>query len=430
MRHPKRYVATNGDVSWRVRYRSTSGTEKSETFYDEATAVEFAQLVKALGVARALAYIDERQRAEGDHRDRALTVDDLFARWHDWKAAKDRKGQTRRVRSARTVGDYERMYRHRIKPTLGGRPANLVSQSDVQGWVDALGAELAPKTVADYHSLLHQVYKWGLHPSRALVVGDPCQETDLPRRMRKPPKGLQPAEWQILHQAATNVDPAAADLLLFLVATGWRWSEAAAVQTMAVDHWTEDGKSFTFVTMGRVLRRTDHGFEFIDDQAKSASGFRRVRITGAAERMVLWRIEGRAPTDLILTTARGGRWRYEHFYNRVWARPKHGDDTPNRVRILEEAARLGLDRPGLTPHWLRHTHVGMLILAGENITAIQRRLGHASIKTTNDTYGRMIEDATQVGLDKLAAMIGEPISRPGLSAGDLSRERRASPPRP
>jgi integrase len=401
MRHPKKHVAANGDVSWRVRYRSPDGTEKSETFYDEDTAHEFAHLVKALGPARAVAYIDART-ADDEAVNTALTVDDLFAKWMEHKSARDRKGELRHVKSERTLLDYRRMYKAHIRDEFGAKPANLISPLDVQAWIDRLGDKLAPKTIADYHSLLHGLYTWAIHPTRGLVIVDPCTETQLPKRRKKPAKGLRPQEWQILHAAARKVDRDAADLILFLVGTGWRWSEAVAVRVMDVDHY---GPGKTYVTMGRVLRREGNTYVFVDD-AKSEAGARRVRLVGEAEEMVLRRIEGKPPTALILTAPTDGRWHYPSFHKRYWTRPPRNDDAPKRARILEVAAEMGLDRPDITPHWLRHTQAGMLILAGEPLPAIQRRLGHASIKTTVDTYGRMVEDASDEGLSKLAAMLG------------------------
>lgn len=402
MRTPIKHVAKNGDVSYRVRYRSADGRERSETFYSVDAAEEFAYLVKALGPARALAYIDARVK-DGDVPGSALTLADVYAQWFEWKGARNKKGELRRVKSVRTLLDYERMWKGRVGPAFGDKPANLISPTDVQKWVE--GLDLSPKTVADYHSLLHGIYTWAIHPTRGLVVVDPCSETQLPARRKKPPKGLRPIEWQTLHAAARIVDEDAADLLLFLVSTGWRWSEAVAVRVMDVDHY---GTGQTYVTMGRILRREGNHFEFIDD-SKSEAGMRRVRIVGDAEQMVLRRIYGRRPDDLILTNRLGHKWRYDGFYTRVWKRPaKDKDPAPRRGRILEEAKRLGLDRPDLTPHWLRHTQAGMLILAGESLPAIQRRLGHASIKTTVDTYGRMIEDASDAGLDKVALMLDGP----------------------
>jgi integrase len=407
MRKPRKHVAKDGTESWKVRYRTAAGTESSETFYEEDDALEFSRLIRAIGVTRALAYIDDREKETGGHGGQALTVDELFEKWIAWKGAVDKTGKVFRVRSKRTIHDYRRMYRTRVKPTFGRTPANLLAAVDVQSWIDQLSEEIEPKTIADYHSLLHGMFLYGLHPNRGLVIQDPCSDTQLPERRKKRPKGLRPEEWLLLHQAATTVDPSAADLLLFMVSTGWRWSECVAAQALSVDHWIDgDGRSHTYVTMGRVLRREGNTFMFVED-AKSEAGERRVRIVGPGEDMVLRRIQGKKPTDLILTTKTGKRWSYSNFYQRTWARPKKGKDTaPRQKRILEEAARLGLERPDLTLHWLRHTHVGMLILAGEPLTAIQRRLGHASIKTTSDTYGRMIEDASESGLDKVAALMG------------------------
>lgn len=402
-RAPTRYVSKKGVVSWKVRYRAND-TERSETFYDEDDALEFAGLLRSIGPARAIDYIDKREKEDGPEA-KALTVTDLWGKWFAWKGRTDKRGQLVEVRNPRTLVDYRRMWDQRLKPRFGDLPANLIGQAEVQEWIDGLSAEIEPKTIADYHSLLHGLFLWGIHPSRGLVVNDPCAETKLPKRRKKAPKGLRPDEWGILHRAAREVDADAADLLLFMASTGWRWSECVAVQALAVDHWTDDtGRPRTFVTMGRVLRREGNTFAFVDD-AKSTAGERRIELVGNSAEMVLQRIRGKAPTDLVFTTKNGGRWRYEHFYRRYWKRPKTGDDTPNRERILEAAKRLGLDRPDVTGHWLRHTHVGMLILAGEPLTAIQKRLGHASIKTTSDVYGRMIEDASPAGLDRVAAMI-------------------------
>lgn len=416
-RTPKRFVTASGEESWRVRFRTAAGAQTSETFYDLPAAEEFCKLLAALGPARALAYLDEQDAQHGaDRKSPALTVDDLFEQWFAWKSTTKRDGSLLRVRSERTLKDYRSQYDRRVKPRFGSTPANLVSNREVQAWVDELVTEIEPKTVLDYHGLLRSVYLWGLHPTRALVIHDPCADTDLPDRKKKPPKGLRPDQWQILHAAAQEVDPDAADLLLFMVSSAWRWSECAPLSVAAVDHWVEDiedengelvVESFTFVTMGRVLRRVGSTFEIVDD-AKSEAGNRRIRIVGPGEDMLLRRIEGKPLDALVFTTKRGGRWIYSAFHQRVWARPPNAknDVAPRKPRILEVAVANGFTQTDVTPHWLRHTHVAFLILAGESLTAISRRVGHASTNTTSGVYGRMIEDASPVGLGKAAALIG------------------------
>lgn len=424
MATPKKHVAKDGTTSWKVRFRSAQRGETSETFYDEGLAVEFAGLLKTLGPARALAYIDEQASDGRDRRQQqAFTVHDLWVQWFAWKSATKRDGSLQRVRSARTLTDYERQYELRIRDRFGSTPANLLSSRDVQDWVDELGSEIEPKTILDYHGLLRSIYLWGLHPTRALVIHDPCADTDLPSRKKKPPKGLRPEQWQILHTAAQEVDPDAADLLLFMVSTSWRWSECVALPVASVDHWVEDGESFTYVTMGRVLRRVGSTFEIVDD-AKSEAGMRRVRIKGPGEEMVLRRIKGKQLDDLVLTTRTGRRWIYSNFHDRIWTRPDKGsktrDQCPKKPRILEVATANGLTQAGVTPHWMRHTHVAMLILAGEPMHSISKRLGHSSTKTTSDIYGRMIEDVSSGGLDKVGVLIGGPPSRPAVESGSAA----------
>ena len=411
MRKPRKYVAKDLSVSWRVRYRAPgSGMEKSETFYDEEQANEFADLIRAIGITRALDYIDRREKENGGGTlGHAFTVDELYTKWFAWKSAKKRDGSLQRVRSQRTLDDYARQYRLRIKPRFGDRAANLVAGSDVQQWVDDLGSEIEAKTILDYHGLLRTMYLWALHPTRALVIHDPCADTDLTPRRKKPPKGLRPDQWLILHAAAVQVDQPAADLLLFMVSTSWRWSECVALPVGSVDHWEADGETFTYVTMGRVLRRVGSTFEMVDD-AKSDAGLRRVRIKGPGEQMVLRRIEGKPADALVFTTRTGRRWIYSNFHDRIWTRPakesKTRDQRPKKPRILEVAIANGLTQADVTPHWMRHTHVAFLILSGEPMHSISKRVGHSSTQVTADVYGRMIEDVTSDGLDRVSALIG------------------------
>lgn len=66
----------------------------------------------------------------------------------------------------------------------------------------------------------------------------------------------------------------------------------------------------------------------------------------------------------------------------------------------------GKTRAGLpewaTPHDLRHNYASLLIRSGASIKVVQRRLGHASAKTTLDTYGHLFpdeDDRTRLAVD-------------------------------
>ena len=48
-------------------------------------------------------------------------------------------------------------------------------------------------------------------------------------------------------------------------------------------------------------------------------------------------------------------------------------------------------------HSLRHSNVALRIEEGPNIKYIQRQLGHASIQTTLDRYGHLLNETNQEG---------------------------------
>lgn len=48
---------------------------------------------------------------------------------------------------------------------------------------------------------------------------------------------------------------------------------------------------------------------------------------------------------------------------------------------------------GWTPHWFRHTHATALLLSGTPVHVVSRRLGHADVQTTLNTYAHVSEDA-------------------------------------
>ena len=58
-------------------------------------------------------------------------------------------------------------------------------------------------------------------------------------------------------------------------------------------------------------------------------------------------------------------------------------------------------------HDLRHTWISLLIDQGENIKYIQNQAGHASIKTTIDTYGHLMKDINKEAASRLGEAIFE-----------------------
>lgn len=364
-------AANDGTITYQALFRD--GTkQRSKTFATAKAAQDFLDTIRVLGVKRAL--------AEADQQPIGLTLDQVAEQFFEWKA--------KRVRSDRTITDYRRDYANWIQPFLGHLHASSIDEDDIQKWVSVrMEGKLSAKSIGDRHALLHGIFKFGSSPTRRLIpLGhNPTIGTELPVKRRKRPEGLRPAEWQALYSALHSINPDAADLAEFLIASGWRWSEATALSTFDV----EDSGEYVSVTMAQVARRDGTGATQIIRDAKSDAGMRRITLDLEASATVRRRLVGREPGSLVFTTSQGSMWNYSHFRNRFWTK-------------AVAAANLGRT---VTPHMLRHTAVGYLALSGKVSQAeIQRRIGHEDIRTTINVYGGMIEDVKTEALDFMAAM--------------------------
>ena len=58
-----------------------------------------------------------------------------------------------------------------------------------------------------------------------------------------------------------------------------------------------------------------------------------------------------------------------------------------------------LDIPVISIHGLRHTHASLLLFAGVSIASVARRLGHASMTTTQKTYIHIIQELENRDID-------------------------------
>ena len=66
--------------------------------------------------------------------------------------------------------------------------------------------------------------------------------------------------------------------------------------------------------------------------------------------------------------------------------------------VLERyCKKLGI--PVISIHGLRHTHASLLLLAGVSIASVARRLGHASMTTTQKTYIHIIQEMENRDID-------------------------------
>lgn len=367
-----------GVTTYQVLFRQ-GAKQRSKSFKDKATAERWIDRIELDGIDTALAWLKERDSP----REVGITLDQLAEKWFSARADDVKAGNL----TPRVLTGYRRDYENWISTWLGHLPAESINELEVQRWVDRIKTmpRSSAKSVADRHAILHGIFKWGSDPRRGHIKAghNPCIGTELPKRSRKPPKGLRLPEVQALTATARSMNPAAADLIDFILGTGWRIGEAVALTAGQVE---DDGVE-VYVTVSRVWRRE---VGFVED-AKSDAGLRRLRVLGDAVGVLRRRVVGLSPADLVFTTAKGVPWDESGF------RRDHFD------KITKAAGLIGDRRP--TPHWLRHSHVFICHAAGMDLAQIQRRLGHKDIQMTINTYGRLIDGMSDDVAARLDALL-------------------------
>ncbi|WP_418854146.1 tyrosine-type recombinase/integrase, partial [Ruminococcus sp.] len=63
--------------------------------------------------------------------------------------------------------------------------------------------------------------------------------------------------------------------------------------------------------------------------------------------------------------------------------------------------------PVISVHGLRHTHASLLLFAGVSIASVARRLGHASMTTTQKTYLHIIQELESKDIDLVMRSLSE-----------------------
>ena len=77
----------------------------------------------------------------------------------------------------------------------------------------------------------------------------------------------------------------------------------------------------------------------------------------------------------------------------------HGKIYNSTINSVLERRCIEAEIPVITIHGLRHTHASILLFAGVSIASVARRLGHASMTTTQKTYLHIIQELENQDID-------------------------------
>ena len=335
----------------------------------------------------------DTDRARGTHVDpRGGQVP--FCDWAaDWIEA--RPG----VKPRTAATDTGRLKVH-LSPAFGRMTLGRITQMAVRKWVAHLLAEgLAPKTVRNCHGLMHTIMRDAV--TEGLIGRNPCVGTPMPEVVRREMRFLTEPE---LARLVAAVPEHHRPLVLTLAGTGLRWGEAAGLRAGRVDVLAG------FLTVaGKDGALHESGGKLTYGTPKSKKSARRVSLPAAVREALVPLVAAKEPSDPVFTTESGALLRRGNFARRVWKPAVEGAGLP----------------AGLRMHDLRHTHAAWLISAGRPLTAVQRRLGHASIVVTSDIYGHLLPEVDEAMLATLDAAMPT-VCPPGLVPAPPAGERHPS----
>ena len=252
-------------------------------------------------------------------------------------------------RSPRTVDAYRRDLAS-LAATLDGNIGDA-SVDDLERWLAGMRADgLAPSTLARRVSAVRTYFR------HLNVIGaradNPAAAIKLPRRARRLPRALSPADTERLIDAATGTTPRTLRdraLVELLYGAGLRVSEAVGLEKNGIDL---DGRIVRVLGKGGKERLVPLG-------RPAAEAARRYLALGRPH------LDRRYRPELFLNARGGPLTRAGAFLI---------------LRRLAEKA--GLEPGRVHPHLLRHSFATHLLEGGADLRSVQEMLGHADLSTT------------------------------------------------
>ncbi len=317
--------------SWQARYRAPDGRERARNFPRKGGAEAFLATVEA----------DKLRGEWTDPRLARIT----FGEWN----AKVQPGRVNLAASTRASDDS--VIRSLVLPTFEQALLSAIEPGDVRGWVADINAEgYSPSTVRRAYTLFQMVLELAVEDGR--LARSPCRRITLPKIEQTEKRFLSIEEVEALAEA---IRPRYRSLVLCGAYTGLRPGELAALRVDRLD------------LLRRQLR--------VEEPLKTPAARRTVSFPAfLAEELAAHLTAYPGEDGYVFTAPEGGRLRLNQFRRRMWY----------------PAVRESIGEP-MRPHDLRHTHVALLIAAGEDPYVVSKRLGHASIRTTYDVYGHLFQ---------------------------------------
>jgi integrase len=355
-----------------------------ETFHGKSEAAE-ARLNALLGHVQNGSYIDPA----------TTTCIEWFREWLSTSVKPTLRPST--------YVSYEGIVRNHIaKSTLAGIPLQKLRQSHIEHYYATAGLSAAAKR--NHHAVIHRALRKAV--KEKLILANPASDLDhAPKRPRGRDKDARVNCWtardaRTFLETAKKQGPQVAALFAFALDSGCRKAEICGLR------WSDVDLDAGQVRIAQQLWKPGPEPSF----GPTKNGEPR-DVTLAAETVALLRVHKKHQAALKMRN----RTSYKDF-GLVFAK-EWGDLTNRRDMIglpiqanhfgerlfgpLVKAA--GVKR--ITPHGMRHTCATLLLLAGEAVHVVAKRLGHSDVQITWGTYAHALPDVQKAAARTIGGLL-------------------------
>ena len=284
-----------------------------------------------------------------------------------------------------------------VYPAIGKLAMGDVRKSTVQGLVSGLVAKgLAPGTVRSIARTMSIVFRAAVGDQ--VIARSPCEKVEVPEPAKSRAEALTPAQ---LFGLAEHMPAHFRALPLVGGGCGLRPGELFGLEL-------DPSRSLDMLGRRILVRQqlasvNGGGMPYLAPP-KTAAGVRDVPLADETLQFLAEHMAAFPPVEVVLEDRTGPRpvrrpvrlvfYAVEEMRAGVRRTPIRRS-TFNRTwtRGVERARAAGVVLPArVTPHSLRHTYVSLMIAAGQGPKVIQKRVGHAGISETYDTYGHLFPE--------------------------------------
>ena len=290
-----------------------------------------------------------------------------------------------------TKKDYASRIRNGISQ-IGKRKLKDLTNEDVQKWVNELSHDRKPKTVKNYHGVLHDALQTAVE--LGMIRKNPADNIILPKVGDYDMQTLPRTDVKLFLEALESDD--CRRPIEFTLYTGLRISEVLGLT------WSDVDIDAGIITVRHQLYRQSQkeGGQALLISPKNGKS-RRVPLPQQAVQLLRLQKQDQD----IMKAGSYGIWK--NPLDLVFTNPLGDAMVEQTVRKHCKKAFRAIGRDDMRFHDLRHTYAVYMIQSGVDYKTISGNMGHYSVSFTMDTYAHVTEEMERESAQKLGSFFDD-----------------------